>query len=170
MSAQSEIETLLRLYAARFDDVAQVLEDLPSAALAWKPFEQSPWQGGSGELGRVLAHALSSTWWLLRVAEFAAGRCEWHDVQGDEGAEEFGPANLETAYLRERNARTRAFVFATLPSFDDAALDATREDPRRPGRTLNARRMIVHALEHLAEHVGHAHLTRQLWALEQAHA
>lgn len=168
VTATNEIDALLSLYAGRFEDVALVLDDLPSEALVWRPFAHSPWQGESGELGRIIAHALSSTYWLIRVAEFAAGRCEWDAVQGDEGEEEFGPANLGIAHLRERNARARAFVFATLPTFDAAALDAVRDDPRRPGRTLNARRMIVHALEHLAEHVGHAHLTRQLWALHEA--
>ncbi len=46
----------------------------------------------------------------------------------------------------------------------DAAFDAgaMREDPRE-GEQVTAAWALIHAVEHLREHVAHAELTRQLW-------
>ena len=43
----SEIATYRKLFDNQYDDLEQLLADLPSEALLWKPFEQSPWQGPS---------------------------------------------------------------------------------------------------------------------------
>jgi hypothetical protein len=43
-------------------------------------------------LGWLVAHSVSSTVYLLRRAEWIAGRREWPEVDGDEGSQEFGPA------------------------------------------------------------------------------
>ncbi|MGL4650633.1 MAG: DinB family protein [Caldilineaceae bacterium] len=168
MATSAEVTTLLELFDNKFGGIEELLLDLPAEALLWKPFEQSPWQGPSAELGRILAHALSSTVYLLRRAEYTAERIEWDQVEGDEGSEEFGPANLDPDYMRARILRVKAYVHATLPEFDDAALSATRPHPRRPQRIMSARWDVIHALEHMAEHIGHAQLTRQLWALQTA--
>lgn len=166
MTALPEIATLMDLYDNRFNDMEKVLAGLPAEALLWRPFAQSPWQGEAAELGRILAHALSSTVYLIRRAEWVAGRVEWGEVEGDEGSEEFGLANHDPAYLRARLERVRDYVHSTLPTFDAEALSVQRPHPRRPERLLTARWDITHALEHMAEHVGHAHLTRQLWAVQ----
>jgi hypothetical protein len=44
MTNSSEIATYRRLFAEKFDELQQLLLDLPATALLWKPFEQSPWQ------------------------------------------------------------------------------------------------------------------------------
>jgi hypothetical protein len=161
----SETATLRRLFDALYSDVEALLADLPSEALLWKPFENSPWQGPSNSLGKIVAHAVSSTVYLLRRAEYAMGRCEWNEVDGDEGREEFGPANHDIDYLRARVKRTQEYVHRFLDSVTPEDLAATRPHPKRP-ITFVARQDTLHALDHLSQHIGHGQLTRQLWALQ----
>jgi hypothetical protein len=163
----SEIGTYRRIFDALFTDLFKLLDELPDAALVWKPFESSPWEGPSSELGRIVAHAASSTYYLLRRAEYCMNRREWAAVDGDEGREEFGPASHEVAYLRARVERTQAYVHEFLDSLTPADLEAYRASPKGT-RTFTARHDLVHAFEHLSQHIGHAQLTRQLWALQAA--
>lgn len=168
MNDGSEIATYRRLFDEKFAEIAQLLDDLPPAALLWKPFDSSPWHGPAGSLGWLLAHALSSTVYLLRRAEWTIGRSEWDAVDGDEGSQEFGPANHDPTYMLVRSRRAQAFVHAYLDSLASADLDAGRAHPKRSGVHLSVRYDTVHALEHLSQHIGHAQLTRQLWALQTA--
>ena len=168
MSPTTELATYRRLYAEKFREIEQLLAELPSEALLWKPFERSPWQGASNELGLIIAHAVSSTVYLLRQAEWMLGRIEWEHVDGDEGPQEFGLANHDPAYLRARAQRTHAYVEQFLDSLTPADLDGSRPHPRRPDRQLTVRYSIQHAIEHMSQHIGHAQLTRQLWALSEA--
>lgn len=167
MNKSHEIAVYRRLFDEKFAEIAQVLDDLPAAALLWKPFDSSPWQGPAGSLGWLVAHALSSTYYLLRRAEWTLDRRAWDTVDGDEGAEEFGPANHDPAYLRARAERAQAFTRSYLESLAEADLDASRAHPLHPQRQLAVRYDTVHALEHLSQHIGHAQLTRQLWALQR---
>jgi DinB superfamily len=165
MSANSEITTYRQLFDERYDELKQLLADLPAAALIWKPFEQSPWQGPSSTLGLIIAHTVSSTVYLLRRAEYAMGKCEWAAVDGDEGSEEFGPANHDPAYLLARVERTQAYVHQFLAALAADELDQSRAHPKRTNRLFSARYDVVHAIDHMSQHIGHGQLTRQLWAL-----
>jgi hypothetical protein len=163
----TEIATYRRLFARKYAEMDELLEGLSSAALLWKPFRESPWKGPCNSVGEVAAHAVSSTVYLLRRAEYAMGRRAWDTVDGDEGPTEFGPANHDPAYLRARVRRTHDYVNQFLDSVRPADLDAARPDPARPPRQVNARYDVQHALEHLAQHIGHGQITRQLWALQE---
>ncbi len=163
----SEIGTYRRLFDDRFREIDELLADLPAAALLWKPFETSPWKGPAGQLGWLIAHALSSTVYLLKRAEFTLGRVDWSGVEGDEGSDEFGPANHDPAYLRARAARTQSYVHGLLDSLTPGDLEMSRPHPRRTHWVLTTRFDIQHAFEHMSQHIGHAQLTRQLWALQQ---
>ncbi|HXF60512.1 MAG TPA: DinB family protein [Caldilineaceae bacterium] len=163
----SEIATYRRLFGEKYAELEELLEGLPDAALLWKPFEQSPWKGGCYSIGEAVAHAISSTVYLLRRAEYVMGRLAWDQVDGDEGSQEFGPANHALPYLQARVRRTHDFVNQFLDSVSSSDLDAARAHPERP-RTLSARYDVQHALEHLSQHIGHAQITRQWWALDHA--
>lgn len=165
MDHTSAISTYRRLFDEKFAEVEQLLDDLPAAALLWQPFDSSPWQGPAGSLGWLLAHALSSTVYLLRRAEWTLHRIEWDAVDGDEGSEEFGSANHDPAYLLARARRTQVFVHTFLDSLAAADLGASRAHPQHADRIVSVHYDTVHALEHLSQHIGHAQLTRQLWAL-----
>lgn len=160
----SEIGTYRRLFDNKFGEVEELLADLPGAALTWKPFEESPWKGPSGSLGWLIAHSISSTVYLLRRAEWQLGRIAYEEVNGDEGDEEFSPANLDPAYLLDRSKRAQAWVQNFLSSLTAADLEVSAAHPvsRRP---LTVRYDVQHAIEHMSQHNGHAQLTRQLWAL-----
>ncbi len=160
----SEIAAYRRLFDNKFKEVEELLADLPPEALTWKPFEESPWQGPSGSLGWLIAHGISSTVYLLRRAEWQIGRIEWVDISGDEGENEFGPANLDPAYMRERAKRAQEWVHSFLESLLPADLEKGQFHPVSQ-RPISVRLDIQHAIEHLSQHNGHAQLTRQLWAL-----
>ncbi len=161
----SETATLGRLFDNLYRDLDALLADLPAEALLWKPFERSPWQGECNALGKIVAHAVSSTVYLLRRAEYCMGRREWSEVDGDEGREEFGPANHDLDYLRARVKRTQEFVHNFLDAVTSAELSASRAHPQRPV-TYVARQDAYHALDHLSQHIGHGQITRQLWAIQ----
>lgn len=166
MTDTSEIGTYRRLFADKFAEVEQLLADLPPAALTWKPFESSPWQGAAGSLGWLIAHAISSTVYLLKRAEWTMGRIEWSEVQGDQGKEEFTTANYDPANMRARADAAQSYVQQMLDSLTYAELDASRPHVKRPELVFTARFDIQHAIEHMSQHIGHAQLTRQLWALQ----
>lgn len=159
----AEIASYLTLFDDRFAEVEELLAGLDPAGLLWKPFEESPWKGTSSTLGFVLGHALSSTVYLLRRAEWVMRRIEWKEVTGDQGRDEFSAENHDPANMLDRCRRVRAYVHAQLPTYSTADLDATRPHERRPEVVFTARVEVVHALEHLSQHIGHAQLTRQLW-------
>jgi hypothetical protein len=165
MPETSEIATYRRLLDEKYAEVDELLADLPTEALLWKPFESSPWKGPSNTLGQIIAHGISSTVYLLRRAEWVAGKREWAAVDGDEGSNEFGPANLDPADLRERARRTLGISSDIIGPLNAADLDASRPHPKRAERVFTTRHDVQHAIEHLSQHIGHAQLTRQLWAL-----
>ncbi|MEZ4619802.1 MAG: hypothetical protein R2867_30460 [Caldilineaceae bacterium] len=68
--------------------------------------------GPAGTLGWLIAHSIvhsvsaASCQWSLE-------RIDWDDVDGDEGSNEFGPANHEPEYLRQRAERSHDITAAT---------------------------------------------------------
>jgi len=166
MTAPSELATYRQLFNNMAGDINLLLDDLPAEALLWKPFEFSPWRGPAGSLGWLIAHAISSTYYLLRRAEWIMGRIEWQAVDGDEGSEEFGASSHDPAYLRARSQRMLDYVHLLLDSLTPHDLDASRPHPKQPDRILTVRYDIQHAFEHMSRHIGHAELTRQLWAVQ----
>lgn len=159
----SEIAVYRQLFAEKYAELNELLEGLPTEGLLWKPLERSPWKGEVASVGWLTAHAVSSTVYLLRRAEWILGRREWGDVDGDEGPEEFGPANHDPAYLRARVQRTHAYANEFLESLTQDDLAASRQQPKRP-RVRSVRYDIHHSIEHMSQHIGHAQLTRQLYA------
>lgn len=165
-TSTSELATWRRLFDEKFEEIAELLADLPAEALLWKPFESSPWKGPANSLGLIIAHALSSTVYLLKRAEWALERIDWKQVDGDEGRDEFGPANHDPAYMRGRALRVQSYVHQLLDSLSPADLDSSRPHARRPELLFSVRYDVIHAFEHLSQHIGHAQITRQLWALK----
>lgn len=166
MTTTSETGVYRRLFENMVGDIELLLDGAPAAALLWKPFAHSPWRGPAGSLGWLIAHSISSTYYLLRRAEWTMGRIEWSAVDGDEGSDEFGPANHDPAYLRARARRMLQYTHRFLDTLTPHDLEASRPHPKEPERLLTVRYDIQHAFEHMSRHIGHAELTRQLWALQ----
>jgi hypothetical protein len=169
-SEASELAVYRRLFDEKYEQMVELLDGLPPEALIWKPFEHSPWQGPSNSLGFIVAHAVSSTVYLLRQVEYCLGRITWEDVDGDEGSEEFGPANHDLSYLQARVQRTQTYVRNLLTSLSPGDLEASRNHPQRADHLLSVRYAIGEAIEHMSQHIGHGQLTRQLWALQRDHS
>ena len=172
MSASATISTSeLAIYRGMFDDryaeIDELLADLPAEALLWKPFESSPWKGTSGQLGWIIAHAMSSAIYLMRRAEWTMGKREWKEIEGDQGRDEFSQANHDPENMRQRAKLTHDLINQMLDSITTTDLDASRPHPKRPEMVFTARYDIIHAFEHFSQHIGHAQLTRQLWAMAQ---
>jgi DinB superfamily len=105
----------------------------------------------------VLAvHAVSSTRWWLSVA-FGFPPPE-RDRPSEFRAETAGAEELLA--LVDPIADECRTLLATDGPFDAAAI---REDPR-DGERITAAWALMHAVEHLREHVAHAELTRQILA------
>ncbi|MBW7886094.1 MAG: hypothetical protein H3C34_26390, partial [Caldilineaceae bacterium] len=51
MANPSELATYRRLFDFKYEEIEELLAGLPAAALTWKPFESSPWQGPAGSIG-----------------------------------------------------------------------------------------------------------------------
>ena len=166
---QAELDTYRRLLTQKNQEIQALLADLPAEALLWKPFEGEAWGNPANTLGEILAHGISSTVYLLRRADWILDRIPWEAVEGDEGPDEFGPANHDLAYLRARSDRMVESVnqaLDQLTTLEDLA--ASRPHPV-VGRPMNVRYDIQHAIEHLSQHIGHAQLTRQLWEKKIGH-
>jgi hypothetical protein len=109
----------------------------------------------------VLAvHAATSTRWWLSVA-----------IAG-EAPERDRPAEFRTTVSSAEELLSIVDPLAAdcrglLDSQDPLDLGATRADPREAKTATTAAWALIHAVEHLQEHVAHAELTRQMWDRER---
>ncbi len=143
-------------YLATLNDlsgqVKNLLEGLPQEALEWRPIQ------GEGELSTnslavIAAHlAGSETWWMKEIIDR-------HPIQRDREAE-FVTRGISSADLKSRLDAAGKVAEGVLSSLTESQLDETRKARER---TVTIRWGILHVIEHLALHVGHMQLTRQLW-------
>ena len=159
MTDVTEIGTYRRLFDDKYAELDKILAGMPVEALLWKP---APGDDIAG-LGWLLGHAVSSTVFLLKRAEWVMGRIDWKEIQGDQGKEEFTEANHDSEQMRARARRTQEYVHGFLAGISAGDLDSSRPHAKRPELVFTARFEIQHAIEHLSQHIGHAQLTRQLW-------
>lgn len=134
-------------------EIDQALAGLSQDAIDWPP---GP---GMNSIGVLVAHVAGSTqYWIGDVI----GRGATQRVR----ATEFQTVTLDANTLRSRLAASVADSEALLATLTEA--DLTRRHPL-PGRAdeVTAGWALLHALEHMATHVGHIQLTRQWW--EQQH-
>lgn len=133
-------------------DMRAAIEGLPAEALNWRPAGPD-----SNTVAALVSHSLSSTrWWLsVAVAEPLPKR---------DRPSEFKVSAADTdELLRTLDDSFEACL--ALPS-NDRSVDWSATFPHwdpAENTTLPAAWALLHALEHLREHVGHVTLTRQLW-------
>lgn len=136
--------------AALHSQLAESIKGLGTDALDWTP---AP---GANGLAAIVAHAMGSERFL--IGQTVGGI----DAHRDRDAE-FSLRGVDVNYLKQLIAqvdRLSAGVLAGLSEEDMAV-----EHPHRLGPKAT-RWCFVHVIEHVAEHVGHANLTRQLWAAQ----
>lgn len=144
---------LTERFDAMLNDLAKTVEGLPPQALDWTP------GADMNSLNVLLTHSAGATrYWVGDVA--------MNDSSNRDRAAEFATAGISEAVLKERLEVCRAYVHQALAALTLDDLTVMRDVPAK-GRTYSVGWSILHALEHLASHVGHAQITRQLWDSRQ---
>jgi len=130
-------------------DIAHAVAGLPQTALDWTPGPEI------NSIAVLIAHtAGSERFW---IGEKAGGRAVLRDRD-----REFQVAGLEAAPLLELLEQSAALT-------RDVLAGLTVDDLSRPagswhnGRSIDAAWALWHALEHVAQHMGHIQLMRQWW-------
>jgi len=136
------------------DEIDRVLADLPQAALDWSP-------GPEMNSPTVLAaHIAGAERYLL-------GDVIAVDPSGREREAEFATAGKDGAELRALLATTLAYSERVLDELTLADLGEQRTSPRS-GQSHSVAWTLLHALDHVAEHMAHLQMTRQLWLEQQS--
>jgi hypothetical protein len=132
-------------------ELRAAIDGLPPEAIDWRPAGEE-----TNSLVVLTVHALHSTRWWLSVALDAP------EPERDRPSEFLATAASveELLALFDPMAGDCRALLAGDPSFDPAAV---RTDRRTDDDTGTRGWALLHALEHLREHVAHASLTRQLW-------
>ncbi|MEX2204442.1 MAG: DinB family protein, partial [Actinomycetota bacterium] len=123
--------------------------------LSWRP------AGDDTNTIAVLAvHAVTSTRWWLSVA------ITGHAPERDRPSE-FRTTVSSAEELLSIVDPLAAECRELLSSEDPLDLGASRTDPREVGTETTVAWALIHAIEHLQEHVAHTELTRQMWERKQ---
>jgi hypothetical protein len=140
---QPYAESLAALHA----QLAESIEGLGADALDWTP---AP---GANGLAAIVAHATGSERFL--IGQTVGGI----DAHRNRDAE-FSLRGVDVDYLKRLIAEVDQVSAGVLARLREE--DMPVEHPHRLGPKAT-RWCFVHVIEHVAEHVGHANLTRQLW-------
>ena len=134
------------------DQVKNLLEGLPQEALDWRPVE------GEGELATnsltamVVHLAGSETFWMK---EIIGGKKIVRDREA-----EFVTQGLSLSELRAKIEAVAKVTAEILSALTEKQLEELR---KWRDRSVSVRWCILHVVEHIAQHLGHMQLTRQLW-------
>jgi len=147
-----EVHTYLTDLNELRDQVKSLLEGSPQEALDWRPIE------GEGELATnslaaIVVHlAGSETFWMKEVI---GGK----KIDRDRDAE-FVTKGLSFSELKAKIENAAKLTTEILSALTGKQLEEGR---KWKDRTVSVRWCILHVIEHIAQHIGHMQLTRQLW-------
>jgi len=149
----SETQTYIERLRALRKNMFKAMDGLNAAGLNWKPTRRA-----TNSAFILATHLLGSEkHWLHRVV---GGR----EIQRDREAE-FRARGKDTQDLRDSFDALARETEAILAPLSSADYDATRETENYGKVTV--RWVVLHMIEHYAEHAGQISLTRQVWE-EQA--
>ncbi len=132
-------------------DLRAGVEGLPGEALDWKPASDD-----TNSIAVLVTHVLGSTRWWMSVAVDAARPDRDRDS-------EFLVKSGDTAALLEFMDDFSKQILAIIDGAKDVDWAAQRKLPGDTPDAVPASFAVLHAIEHLREHVAHVGLTRQLW-------
>ena len=141
-----------------FETACELLERILAAAngLSAEQLDTAPW-ADSSTMFVLATHAISATEW--NFVEVLAGQ----EVDRSRQAEfdsRAGSIDDPQGLLTERWAGAKAAIEAALAGLSDDAWDGAHYHMFMD-RNLSGHELVVRALAHTAEHVGHAEMTRQ---------
>lgn len=143
--------------AALQTEFNQLLDGLPQAAIDWAPGPNTNSEINS--IGVLIAHTAGSTsYWIGDVV----GRGATQRVR----AHEFATQGLTATTLRDLLTQTVDDARTTVAGLNEQDLATLRTPPGRD-EPVTVGWSLLHALEHMATHLGHAQLTRQWWEQSQ---
>jgi hypothetical protein len=135
-------------------DLRAAVAGLDERALAWQP------AADASSLSQLVRHGVSATRYLLTGA--ATGTADRTRYLAEERTPSFSDAPASAANLTALLAGLEAEIPTLLAGLPVARLSEPvtvhGDDGEPPARAW----MLLHACDHLREHVGHAQLTRQL--------
>lgn len=127
-----------------------VFTDLPDAAVNWIPVPEA------NSLAALAFHvADAEDYW---VGAMAGG--DWFERNREAM---FTITNQTASGCLARLAQSREHSLAVINRLTPADLGRNVPSPLHTGRSFTVAWSLLHHLEHVATHVGHAQLTRQLW-------
>jgi hypothetical protein len=137
------------------DAMRRAIVGSPPELLNWRPAGED-----TNTIAVLAVHAVTSTRWWLSLA--IAGQAPERDR----------PAEFRTTVSSAQELLSIVDPLAAecrelLGSEEPLDLGASRTDPREGGTETTVAWALIHAVEHLQEHVAHAELTRQMWDREQ---
>ena len=140
----------------QLDDWRDVVNGLDSAALNWKPGEET------NSISALVAHSMDATRYHLANAlgiTLDRNREEKFDHQAASAADLLALIDDTESDMRDSIAQ---LTEAVLP------VEHTRPSSITGTRTHNGVYYLLHALQHNREHIGQASLTRQIWEQQRA--
>jgi uncharacterized damage-inducible protein DinB len=137
------------------DAMRRAIDGSPTELLNWRPAGEE-----TNSIAIIAVHAVTSTRWWLSVA-----------ITGN-APERDRPAEFRTKVSSAEELLSIVDPLAAecrdlLSSEDPLDLGASRTDPRDGGGATTVAWALIHAVEHLQEHVAHTELTRQVWERAQ---
>jgi uncharacterized damage-inducible protein DinB len=147
-----EIETYLSIYYRLRKEIKSVLEGLPAEALDWRPTEGKE-ELETNSIAVILAHVAGSEAFFIK------------EIIGQQKIQRDRPAEFATKGISLKELNTKLEAAAKVTETALTALTPTQlEEPRKfREESVTVRWAIVLLIEHIAMHVGHMQLTRQLW-------
>ena len=135
-------------------DLFDAFEGLPGEALDWKPAGAD-----TNSIAVLVTHVLHSTRSWMSVAVGAA-------LPERDRDSEFRVKSDDAKALADFMHDFSRQIMALVEEVDEVDWTALRKTHARPGdapETVSASWALLHAIEHLREHIAHVGLTRQLW-------
>ena len=130
-------------------DFIKAFDGLPDEALDWIPGEEM------NSLCVLVVHTTGSTRWWIGIA--------LGDPPERNRDLEFQANGLRVAELQARFATLEEYAQNGLERFSLADMATTHSVPNRGDWRVSSAWALLHALEHIGLHLGHAQITRQLW-------
>lgn len=146
---QTFFSDYLDLLEERHNEIVQVLDELPPAALDWSPGEDM------NSISVLVVHLTGAErYWIGDVAA--------QDPKERDRDAEFRVRDVGMDMLQQRLEDTLEYARAVLDKFSVEDLETTRISAR-DGRSFTVAWALLHALEHTTLHLGQIQLTHQLW-------
>ncbi len=147
-------EALAERFHDLHEEIRNDLNSLPPEALDWIPGHEM------NSVSVIIVH-------LTGAERFLIGDVIMQDPSNRNRDGEFLVKGMTKVDLNRRLNETESYTMAALEKLNLTALETKRMHPRR-GEEVSVAWAILHALDHVATHVGHINLTTQLWQQKPA--